>query len=62
MDERIKSAIKKHLRPELVNRLSSTVQFHYLAPTNIREIVEKCLAALNGRLADRQIAVLLAKG
>jgi ATP-dependent Clp protease ATP-binding subunit ClpC len=59
MDERIKSAIKKHLRPELVNRLSSIVQFHQLAPADIREIVEKCLAALNARLADRQIVVSL---
>jgi len=59
MDERIKSAIKKHLRPELVNRLSSIVQFHQLAPADIREIVGKCLAALNARLADRQITVSL---
>lgn len=59
MDERIKSAIKKHLRPELVNRLSSIVQFHQLAPADIREIVEKCLAALNARLAERQITVSL---
>ena len=59
MDERIKSAIKKHLRPELVNRLSSIVQFHQLAPAHIREIVGKCLAALNARLADRQMTVSL---
>ncbi|MCX6972633.1 MAG: ATP-dependent Clp protease ATP-binding subunit [Verrucomicrobia bacterium] len=59
MDERIKSAIKKHLRPELVNRLSSIVQFHQLAPADIREIVGKCLAALNARLADRKITVSL---
>ena len=59
MDERIKSAIKKHLRPELVNRLSSIVQFHQLAQADIREIVGKCLAALNARLADRKIVVSL---
>jgi ATP-dependent Clp protease ATP-binding subunit ClpC len=59
MDERIRGAIKSHLRPELVNRLSSIVQFHKLAPADIRKIVEKCLAALNARLADRQITVTL---
>jgi ATP-dependent Clp protease ATP-binding subunit ClpC len=59
MDERIKSAIKKHLRPELVNRLSSIVQFHQLTSANIREIVGKCLASLNARLADRQITISL---
>jgi ATP-dependent Clp protease ATP-binding subunit ClpC len=59
MDERIRGAIKSHLRPELVNRLSSIVQFHQLATADIREIVGKCLAALNTRLADRQITVSL---
>ncbi|MCX6972371.1 MAG: ATP-dependent Clp protease ATP-binding subunit [Verrucomicrobia bacterium] len=59
MDERIRAAIKSHLRPELVNRLSSIVQFHQLAPADIREIVGKCLAALNARLAERQIVVSL---
>ena len=57
MDERIRGAIKSHLRPELVNRLSSIVQFHQLATADIREIVGKCLAALNTRLAARQITV-----
>jgi ATP-dependent Clp protease ATP-binding subunit ClpC len=59
MDERIKSAIKKHLRLELVNRLSSIVQFHQITSANVREIVGKCLVALNARLADRQITVSL---
>ncbi|TSA31264.1 MAG: ATP-dependent Clp protease ATP-binding subunit [Verrucomicrobiaceae bacterium] len=60
MDERIRAAIKSHLRPELVNRLSSIVQFHQLTPAHVREIVGKCLAALNARLADRQITVSIA--
>ena len=59
MDERIRAAIKTHLRPELVNRLSSIVQFHPLTPAHIHEIVGKCLAALNARLADRKIVVSL---
>jgi len=59
VDDRIRAAIKSHLRPELVNRLSSIVQFHQLAPAHIREIVGKCLAALNARLADRQMTVSL---
>jgi ATP-dependent Clp protease ATP-binding subunit ClpC len=59
MAGRIKSAIKKHLRPELVNRLSAIVQFQPLEPAHIRQIVGKCLAALNSRLADRQIVVSL---
>jgi ATP-dependent Clp protease ATP-binding subunit ClpC len=56
---RIEAAIKTHLRPELVNRLSAIVQFQPLEPAHIRQIVGKCLAALNSRLADRQIVVSL---
>jgi len=59
VDERIRAAIKSHLRPELVNRLSSIVQFQHLQPAHIQDIVSKCLAALNSRLADRQIVVSL---
>ncbi len=58
-DEHIRAAIKSHLRPELVNRLSAIVSFHPLHPVHIREIVGKCLAALNARLAERQIVLSL---
>ena len=59
MEDHIRAAIKQNLRPELINRLSSIVQFHPLTPAHIREIVGKCLAALNSRLADRQITLSL---
>ncbi len=59
MSARIRAAIKNNLRPEMVNRLSSIVHFHPLAPVHIREIVGKCLAALNTRLVARQVTVTL---
>jgi len=58
-EDQIQSAIKKHLRPELINRLSAIVRFQPLQPEHIRQIVEKCLAALNVRLTDRNITVTL---
>ncbi len=59
MANRIQAAVKNHLRPELIKRLSSIVQFHPLKPSHIREIVAKYLAALNSRLAERKITVSL---
>ena len=59
MGERIQAAVKKHLRPELVNRLSAIVQFLPLQPAHIREIIGKCLASLNARLAERHIVLSL---
>lgn len=57
--EQIQSAIKRNLRPELINRLSSIVPFQPLRPEHIRQIVEKCVSALNVRLAERQITLFL---
>lgn len=58
-EEQIQVAIKAHLRPELVNRLSAIVQFQSLQPEHIRQIIEKCVTALNVRLEERQITLTL---
>jgi ATP-dependent Clp protease ATP-binding subunit ClpC len=62
MRERINEAIKKHLRPELINRLSAVVQFKVLRDEEIRLIVLKCITDLNNCLADRGITINLAPG
>ncbi len=56
-DAQIDEAVKKHLRPELVNRLSAVVHFQPLSKKEVHEIVLKCLVNLNNRLADRVITV-----
>jgi ATP-dependent Clp protease ATP-binding subunit ClpC len=58
--EQIEAAVKRHMRPELINRLSGIVQFQYLQPENIREIVEKIIGLLNQRMAERNVVVALA--
>ncbi len=50
-------AIKRHLRPELLNRISRTVVFNPLSKENVREIAEKFIARLNARLSDQGIEV-----
>jgi ATP-dependent Clp protease ATP-binding subunit ClpC len=53
------AAIKRHMRPELLNRLSRTVVFNPLSRENIREIIEKFLARLNSRLGERGLRLTL---
>jgi len=55
----VEEAIGKHLRPELVNRLTKIVHFTPLGMDAAREIVGKLLAQLNARIADRGVSVLL---
>ena len=57
LEARINEAVRKHLRPELINRLSAVVPFHPLGKEEVRGIVLKCLGNLNNRLADRGIIV-----
>ena len=55
LHSRITDAIKRHLRPELLNRISRTVVFNPLNKENVREIAEKFIARLNARLGDQGI-------
>ncbi len=57
--QRADEAIRRHLRPELVNRLTKIVHFKPLGIETAREILGKLLAALNERLADRGVTVEL---
>ena len=50
---RIADAIKRHLRPELLNRISRTVVFNPLSKDNVREIAVKFIARLNARLGEQ---------
>jgi ATP-dependent Clp protease ATP-binding subunit ClpC len=52
-------AIRKHLRPELVNRLTKIVPFKPLGMDTAREILGKLIAELNGRLEERGVTVEL---
>jgi ATP-dependent Clp protease ATP-binding subunit ClpC len=58
--EQIQAAIKQHMRPELINRLSGIVPFQSLQPCHIREIVDKGIGLLNQRMVDRNVIVALA--
>jgi ATP-dependent Clp protease ATP-binding subunit ClpC len=55
--QREEEAIRKHLRPELVNRLTKVVHFKPLELETAREILGKLVAEFNRRLADRNVTL-----
>jgi ATP-dependent Clp protease ATP-binding subunit ClpC len=57
----VEEAIRKQLRPELINRLTKIVHFHALALETAREILGKLIADFNLRLSDRGVSVELTK-
>ena len=48
----LEEAIRRHLRPELVNRLTKIVHFRPLGMETAREILRKLVWELNERLAN----------
>jgi ATP-dependent Clp protease ATP-binding subunit ClpC len=55
----VEEAIRKHLRPELVNRLTKVVHFKPLGMETAREILGKLVVDFNKRLSDRGMTVAL---
>ena len=55
----VEEAIRKHLRPELVNRLTEIVHYNPLGMDVARGIVGKLLGEINARIADRGVTVEL---
>jgi ATP-dependent Clp protease ATP-binding subunit ClpB len=53
----VRSELKKHMRPELINRIDETVVFHQLSRKDLAGIVEIQLGNLRRRLADRKITL-----
>ena len=59
LQERLAEAVKRHLRPELLNRISRTVVFNPLTAQHVREIIGKFITRLNERLADQSLRLTL---
>lgn len=52
-------ALRSVMRPEFINRLDDIIVFHSLTPENISEISEIMLNALQKRLDDKNIKIVL---
>ena len=61
--DRMKGAVmtelRKHFRPEFLNRVDETIVFHSLTEKDLMRIVEIQLGRLRERLADRKITLVL---
>jgi ATP-dependent Clp protease ATP-binding subunit ClpB len=57
IEAHVNSILKKHLRPELLNRIDEKVVFHQLGRKELASIVEIQLKNLRKRLADRQLSL-----
>lgn len=56
---RISDAIRRHLRPELLNRITRTVVFNPLKQEDVRQIAEKLIARLDARLIEQGFTLTL---
>jgi ATP-dependent Clp protease ATP-binding subunit ClpB len=61
--DRMKAAVldelRKHFRPEFLNRIDETIVFHTLTESDLTKIVEIQLGNLRARLAERKIGITL---
>ena len=55
--EAVMGEVKRHFRPEFVNRIDEIVVFHALAAEHIRSIAKIQLARLEKRLAERDLVL-----
>jgi len=59
MRERVDKAMREHFRPEFLNRIDENIIFNSLNQDNLRDIVKIEIRKLEGRLADRQITMII---
>jgi ATP-dependent Clp protease ATP-binding subunit ClpB len=55
--DQVMAELRRHFRPELLNRIDEVVLFKPLQAAEIRAIVDLLLASLRQRLADRRITI-----
>lgn len=57
MQTRVMNALRKHFRPEFLNRIDDTILFHPLTRSELGEIVVLQLRRIQGMLSDQKIAL-----
>lgn len=59
MKAKVSDELKQHFRPEFLNRVDEIIVFHQLTPSDIEKIVDLMVAEIEGRLADRDMGLVL---
>lgn len=53
--------LRRHFRPEFLNRLDEMIMFKPLTKDNISNIIELMVADVNKRLEDRELRIVLSE-
>jgi ATP-dependent Clp protease ATP-binding subunit ClpB len=61
MRDKVLEILRKHFRPEFLNRIDETVIFHALRRHEIRSIAELQIKRIENRLSDRKISLQLSE-
>jgi ATP-dependent Clp protease ATP-binding subunit ClpB len=61
MERRVMEAVRRHFRPELLNRIDEIVVFHALSRADLRRIVELQAKSLHRMLAERSLTLELSE-
>ncbi len=59
MKERVTEELKKHFRPEFINRLDEIIVFHELTMDELKDIVDLLLGRVREQLTSRQLDLVL---
>jgi ATP-dependent Clp protease ATP-binding subunit ClpB len=59
MQKRVMSALRKHFRPEFLNRIDDTILFHSLSRSELSEIVGLQIQRIQALLSDQKISLEL---
>ena len=62
MEQRVTDALRKHFKPEFLNRIDETIVFQNLSPEQLVRIVEIQVNKLRARLAAKNIELTLSNG
>ncbi len=57
MQKKLNEQLKKHFRPEFLNRVDSIVVFRQLQPEDIRQIVDIILADISNRMDEHELTL-----
>lgn len=60
-EKRVMEDLRRHFRPEFLNRLDETILFKPLSKENISGIINLIIEDLNQRLSDRELMVVLSE-
>ncbi|NLT27256.1 MAG: ATP-dependent Clp protease ATP-binding subunit, partial [Microbacteriaceae bacterium] len=61
MKAKVNEELKKHFKPEFLNRVDDTIVFPQLSPNELLEIVDLFVKRLGDRMLDRDMSVELTK-